>query len=239
MSVDDEKFNRIAKGFYELTKNEFIDSVRRVIYNNPNTANGFADALSIGQIKSKKWLIEELAKCAEFEQQLDLGSIYILCGWYGTLAYLMRMNPKFHIENIVSIDKDPSCEYVAERLNLDWIEDWRFKAITMNIHDINYKDTFRFPAYSKDKEKRVGHKSDCDTIINTSCEHIEEFNKLYEKFPKGKLLVLQSNNFDIPEHVNRVDSLAEFEEQTPMSKVYYSGELHLDLYTRFMRIGFK
>ena len=36
---------------------------------------------------------------------------------------------------------------------------------------------------------------DPDTIINTSCEHIRNFNSWYNAIPQGKLLILQSNNF--------------------------------------------
>ncbi len=238
--TDHEKFNRIIKGLHELRPHSFMDSVRRVIWEYPNTAGPFADALSIGQIKSKKWLLEELKLCsAGNQEQLDLGQVYILAGWYGTLAYLLKEDPQIHIKTIVNIDQDPICEAISQRLNLDWIENWRYKAVTMDIHNVDYSKDFGFRVWSKGKDQIVKHRSQCDTIICTSCEHIAEWSKLYEKFPEGKLLVLQSNNFDIPEHTNRVDSLEQFEEQTPMSRVLFSGELDCDLYTRFMRIGVK
>ncbi len=79
-----------------------------------------------------------------------------------------------------------------------------------------------------------------DTVINTSCEHIENFSKWYDLIPDGKLVVLQSNNFfDVEEHVNCVSNIKEFAEMTPMSNVLYEGELPLDKYTRYMRIGYK
>lgn len=237
--IDHEKFNRILKGMHELRPDSFMEQMRRVIWEHPNTAGVFADAMSIGQIKSKKWLIEELKMCVGSGTELDLGRVYILAGWYGTLAYLLKQDPKIFIKSIVNIDMDPTCEGIAQRLNVDWIEDWRFKAITMDILNVDYNGSFDFPAWSKKQDMMVSHKSSCDTIINTSCEHIDKFNELYEKFPEGKLLVLQSNNFDIPEHVNRVESIDHFAEQTPMSKVLFSGELDCDLYVRFMRIGVK
>ena len=53
-------------------------------------------------------------------------------------------------------------------------------------------------------------------------------------------MILQSNDFfDVEEHINCVSSLTEFNEQTPMTTVLYQGELPLEKYTRYMRIGIK
>ena len=34
-----------------------------------------------------------------------------------------------------------------------------------------------------------------NTIINTSCEHIVNFDEWYRKIPAGKLVILQSNDY--------------------------------------------
>ena len=79
-----------------------------------------------------------------------------------------------------------------------------------------------------------------DTIINTSCEHIENFDDWYAKIPDGKLVVLQSNNYyEVEEHVNCVGSIEEFAVKAPMDNILYSGELELPKYKRFMLIGYK
>ena len=82
-----------------------------------------------------------------------------------------------------------------------------------------------------------------DTIINTSCEHIANFSDWYSMIPKGKLVILQSNNFtDLQEHVNCSSSLKEFSESIHMSETLYEGELDLTDqggYIRFMKIGIK
>jgi hypothetical protein len=49
-------------------------------------------------------------------------------------------------------------------------------------------------------------------------------------------LVLQSNNYDIPEHVRTASSLEEFKKQCNIN-VIWEGELQLPLYKRFMVIG--
>ena len=79
-----------------------------------------------------------------------------------------------------------------------------------------------------------------NTIINTSCEHIENFDKWYNLIPKNKIVILQTNNYvEIEDHVNCSNSLEEFRIQTPMTTLLYEGELVLDKYTRYMRIGIK
>ena len=78
-----------------------------------------------------------------------------------------------------------------------------------------------------------------DTIINTSCEHIENFEEWYSKIPAGKLICLQSNDYvAIEEHVNCVKDSLHFAEMAPLSKVLFTGELPLEKYTRYMRIGY-
>ena len=79
-----------------------------------------------------------------------------------------------------------------------------------------------------------------DTIINTSCEHIEKVTEWFNAIPRDKLVVLQSNNyFEIDDHVNCVKDITEFKQQAPLSNIIYEGELELEKYTRFMLIGYK
>ena len=79
-----------------------------------------------------------------------------------------------------------------------------------------------------------------DTIINTSCEHIEKFTEWFNAILKDKLVVLQSNNyFEIDDHINCVKNITEFKQQAPLSNIIYEGELELEKYTRFMLIGYQ
>ena len=52
--------------------------------------------------------------------------------------------------------------------------------------------------------------------------------------------MLQTNNFfEIEEHVNCVKDLHQFSLASPMTEVLYEGELQLEKYCRYMRIGIK
>ena len=83
-------------------------------------------------------------------------------------------------------------------------------------------------------------RSDADVIINTSCEHItqDQYNLWLSGMPQNSLFVLQSNNYDIPEHIRIAGSLEEFKEQSNLTMIW-AGELELPLYTRYMIIGQK
>ena len=193
------------------------------------------DCLSKGQIKSKMWLIQELKNL-----NLDLGVVFLCAGWYSTLA-TMLFESKIKVDKIRSFDIDESCVAISETFNKPWfVDNWKFKAITQDIMDIDYKT--HVWQYWSNKNNRMSKPitDQPDTIINTSCEHIENFSQWYNKIPKGKLVVLQSNDYsDVIEHVNCSIDEKSFSEHAPMETILYLGTLDLDKYSRFMKIGIK
>lgn len=193
------------------------------------------DCFSRGQLQSKLWLVNELKKL-----DLDLGTVFLCAGWYGTLA-VMLFESGIKIDKIRSFDIDPTTVDIAEVFNKPWFTNqWRFKALINNIHDIDYKEhTWQ---YWSNANNRLSYPiTDIpNTVINTSCEHIENFTEWYNKIPNGKLVILQGNNyFEIAEHVNCSSNLQEFGNKSPMTTVLYEGALELPKYKRFMKIGFK
>lgn len=191
------------------------------------------DCFSRGQLQSKLWLVQELER-----RDIDLGIVFLCAGWYATLA-TMLFESKIKIDRIRSFDMDDSCYSIAETFNKPWVKDeWRFKACTQDIFDID------FNLHTYIVKRADGSTCDLtetpDTIINTSCEHIENFDEWYEKIPQGKLVVLQSNNYhEVEEHVNCSKDAEQFSVSTPMSNCLYLGELQLEKYSRFMKIGYK
>ncbi len=208
----------------------FVSSFK---YFNTNNIEFNKDCFSQGQLKSKLWLIRELRKL-----DLNLGVVFICAGWYATLA-TMLLEGQFRINKIRSFDIDPSCVSIAERFNKLWeMENWKFKAITADILNLNYAKT----SYTviKPDNSTINLVDVPDTIINTSCEHIDDFKNWYAMIPEGKIVILQTNNyFEISDHVNCSNSLEEFSENTPMAKCLFQGELDLGKYKRFMRIGIR
>lgn len=214
----------ISTQFINAFKRLYVDSIS---YNK--------DCFSRGQLESKKWLIDIVR-----DLDVDLGIVYLCGGWYGTLA-TMIFESSISVDAIRSFDIDPTVTEIAEIFNKPWfIDNWKFKAITQDIHSINYT-TNSWSSWS-DKNNRMSNPitESPNTVINTSCEHIGDFDKWYDKIPKGKIVILQSNNyFDVPEHTNCSKSISEFADITPMTDVLYEGELLLEKYTRFMRIGYR
>lgn len=181
------------------------------ISNNPMRT---LDAFWSGQIKSKEWLIKEL-------EQLNVSpsTIEIHGGWVGVLASLLFQS-KVPVQHIVSVDIDPLVKHVAEEMNRLEHSEGIFRAETANM-------TNRYPV--------------TNIVINTSFEHItqEEYDKWLPNMFEDQLIVLQSNNYDIPEHVRICQDIDEFKEQAGLSRILYEGELKLPLYTRYMLIGYK
>ena len=201
------------------------------------------DAFTQGQLRSKLWLLKHL-------HDIDLGTVFICAGWYGTLARAMFENERIHFDKIRSFDIDPKCAEVADMINKQWnIDDFKFKASTVDIHNFEWKG-FHTPAPSDGTignfyydtiadNKVVQMKDSPDTFINTSCEHIENFEDWFNLIPAGKLVALQSNDyFEIQEHINCVGNLDEFHRQAPLSNIIYEGSLELEKYTRYMIIGY-
>jgi len=153
----------------------------------------------------------------------------------------MLFQSKCNIDKIRSFDIDESCLQIADTINRNQVkEDWKFKSITQDIMDIDY-NKHEWQIWSNTNNRMNYPITDTpNTIINTSCEHIENFEEWYAKIPSGKLVILQSNNFfEVDEHVNCVNDINEFKRMSPMNTVLYSGELQLPKYYRFMLIGYR
>jgi hypothetical protein len=191
------------------------------------------DCFSRGQLRSKLWLIAELKKL-----NLELGTVFLCAGWYAVLAVMLFEN-NINLKKIRSFDMDISTVDIAEVFNIPWVaDDWKFKAVHHDILEINYEGHI-YNVKRTDGTSCKLHDVP-DTIINTSCEHIENFKQWYDKIPNGKLLILQANDFlEVEEHSNCYGSITEFGIATPMSVVLFEGVLPLEKYNRFMRIGYK
>ena len=191
------------------------------------------DCFSRGQLQSKKWLVDTLK-----ELNLKLGNIFLCAGWYATIIPMLQES-NIQFAKVRSFDLDPSVWKTAEIFNKGLTSDgWKFKAQTADIHDLDY-DEYEYQTIKNNGDIET-LKDSANTIINTSCEHIIDFDGWFTKIPKGKLICLQSNNYiEIDEHVNCVKDSLHFAEMAPFSKVLFEGELELEKYTRFMRIGIK
>ena len=196
------------------------------------------DSLSRGQLRSKIWVSDTVN-----DLDIDLGDmIYVCAGWYGVLPAILFERNK--VDTIRSFDIDASCALPAETLNRSYAQnDWQFKASTMDVKDLIYTGEFMYETlkYNGDKEMITDGAPSC--VINTSCEHIEDFDKWWSGIPDGMLVIMQNNDFDDEEGHDHADdtvtSLEEFTNRLNVSETLYEGTLALDKYNRYMIIGYK
>ena len=194
----------------------------------------WSDAFSSGQLQSKLWLIREAERV--FQGQ-SFHTAFVLAGWVGLLPALWLEQKTCPIQQFRSFDWDSKSTEVAEEINRPWVKkDWTFKATTLDIKDLHFPLS-EYQTLRKDGSICLMHEK-ADVIINTSCEHITQFQNWLETLPENVPLILQSNNFSGGEgHVNCCRDLAHFEEQCSFKRVLYKGTLALDHYDRFMIIG--
>jgi hypothetical protein len=219
MKYDDEYYRDILDGLSAYYESPLIADLLTTINKVP--APGLGNAWNFNQISGKRWLVETLAQHAD----INIDKILLLGGWYGVLASLLLDHPAFKHTHVSSLDIDPGCEAVARSVNQSGVDQGRFEALTADMLDFDYQAWLA---------------TERSTIVNTSCEHIADFEEWFNRIPCGAQLVLQSNDyFSCDEHVNCVDSLEAFERQAPLRELHFSGGLKLKKYTRFMLIGRK
>ena len=205
----------ILRGLEEMYKEHaFIARLRHCIETYPDL--NWGDAMSRGQITSKMWLLEQL----QLENRVQLGRVVICGGWVGILARLMLDHEVIKTIHVESIDIDQLATLAARDMNYEHHVEFDFDAYVSDCYEVNY-----------------GH---YDTIINTSCEHFDNFDGWFDRVPSGKIVILQSNNFtEIEDHVDCVEDADELVAKAGLRTVIYSGALPCYGYIRFMVIGVK
>ena len=146
-------------------------------------------------------------------QQIDKHkNILIIGGWLGFTSWALFKNG---YNNVTEIDVDPRLHQFSMHLNRF---NGSFKHMSIDANEVDIENY--------------------DVIINTSCEHILD-NKWFDKAKKDAILILQSNNIDVPDHVNKCNTLDDMIEKYPLL-LHYCGELdYNDSTSRFMLVGKK
>jgi len=135
--------------------------------------------------------------------------ILIIGSWTGFTTLCLQ---KLGYTNLTEIDLNPKYLKISQNL---------VQNVTRHFKDVNSFIEI----------------NDYDIIINMSCEHIVE-DTWFKRIDHGKLLLLQSNNLEIPEHVNICKNIGEMVLKYPL-KTLFSGTLNLNIYDRYMLVGRK
>ncbi len=174
------------------------------------------DAFSREQFWSKLWCLENIKKV----YGNNFNEIYILGGWYGTLAGLILQDPKIKVKKIFNLDLDENALIQSKKL----IQDLRYEACLGDLND--------FLAQSKTLKRS-------DLLICSICEHIDGVNAFNQLKP-GVPVVFQSTNLECEEHINTKNNLQEFLNEIKKIKNFkeqWAGTLDLKWFQRFMIMG--
>jgi hypothetical protein len=183
------------------------------------------EAWSDGQIQSKLWLCRELEKVWSHQSS----QFWIYGSWYGLLPQMLLQREKLSIRHFQLFDIDSNALEISKKINFTWeIQKIRFDHHTIDCNTID-------SSFIEDKNP--------DLIINTSCEHFENYNWFY-KIPKGQDFLIQSTDMIHPTHTQLAHNLEHFENQVgAVSEIYFKNELLFDYpkngFKRFMIIGKK
>ena len=194
------------------------------------------DAFSRSQIRSKIWLITELAKI-----RTSWRDVAVFAGWFGQLAMIFRQQLTYHSMRIIELDA-AACRASDYVFNLANLTEHKIKSVCADINQLTlHKNGYEWSVENFRDGTQYSEKFLPDLIINTSAEHMTEewFHQLrFKQLDSDPIVAIQSNNlFDIPEHVNCVHSVDHMQKKFPMREVLFAGELQLKGYKRVMLIG--
>ncbi|MFA6967914.1 class I SAM-dependent methyltransferase [Bosea sp. (in: a-proteobacteria)] len=211
-----DAFYDILRGVAALTGNSVVADLARLVADDMPPEIWIA--FNHKQIGSKRWLVDALAQVLPQPQ----GPVWVLGAWYGVLGALLLADERLTIPAVVSVDLDPTCADVAERLNRRHVAAGRFRTMTADMMALDF----------------AAEKPAPGLVINTSCEHLADVPGWLATLPPGLPLLLQSNDYvREPDHRSCVASLEAFKAQAGLSETLFAGALPTKNYTRFMLIG--
>ena len=148
------------------------------------------DFLSRGQVKSKLWLVTELAKCVEG----SLGNIVFYGGWYNFIAHMLY--DQFDVRKIYSVDLDEHVIIPSTKLYQTESQEEKFIPITYDVNKIKWNNNNLIIDQATNKHLGSVMVPPVDDrinmVVNTSCEHMD--NTWYENLPDGMFVVLHQND---------------------------------------------
>jgi len=238
LDSDDRETAILEYCIKHLGKQDTQDKIFRSIADYKKKVNGTAiyDLMSRSQIKSKIWLIEQLAKIKQ-----GYPNVLLLAGWFGQIKTIYDQRLTYSKMRIVELDRS-ACETSDYIFNLGNLENHKVKAVCANVNRLTlHKNGYEWLVENFRDGTKYSEKFLPDLIINTSAEHMTEewFHQLrFKQLDSDPIVAIQSNNlFDLEEHVNCVHSVDHMKKKFPMREVLFAGELQLKGYKRVMLIG--
>jgi hypothetical protein len=238
LDSDDRETAILEYCIKHLGKQDTQDKIFRGISDYKKKVNGAAiyDLMSRSQIKSKIWLVEQLALL-----ESNYANVAVMAGWFGQIKTIYDQRLTYSKMRIVELDRS-ACETSDYVFNLGNLENHKVKAVCANVNRLTlHKNGYEWLVENFRDGTKYSEKFLPDLIINTSAEHMTEewFHQLrFKQLDSDPVVAIQSNNlFDLAEHVNCVHSVDHMKKKYPMREVLFAGELQLKGYKRVMLIG--
>ena len=171
-------------------------------------------------VTSKLWLARKVRALMTKTRVKKYKTVYVLGSWFGNMAiFLQQKGVEFDQIVLVDINKDwmkiskELLEPIANKLD----------TVVQDANKITYSD-----------QQPI-------LVINTSCNEMPNEGWL-DHIPAGSTVALQARN-NVQSVDVKTDTVEEFNNQFPLSDVFYLGQRNLKDpevdYKRFMKIGIK
>ena len=202
---------------------EYAKMLKCFYNNHPDKIDRFVQSVSENQQKSKQQLFYGL-KDKDIVIPTDENgevTIEIVGGWFGWP--LIGMLVKF-------------LDIPIRKINFYELDDFACTALRKYI-DI-FKPAFEINIYNRDWFGDISEKR-AHIIINTSCEHMDDFGHMKRVFiaPERTLLMITSNDkVDEPDHINCKESAVQLAEDNDIHMLH-GDRIWFKDYRRFIVIG--
>lgn len=212
-----------------IENDKIVDRLKNVMYNFPNI--DMSSFLNKDNAKLYSWICQHLTYTLG---EKYIGSIYVLGGGMGLLG-AMLLDTKLRFENVRSFDINGSGQFLADELMApELLMDWRFKATTQDLFDIDYARHL-FSSRLQNGSLSIPFKEIPGTVINTNVSYLKNHKDWYEMIPDLRRVVIVGETGDDVPHP--FPSSQAFNAKFPMSFELYSGVLNVDGKQFFMKIG--
>jgi hypothetical protein len=127
------------------------------------------DAFSRSQMRSKIWLVEQLALIRS-----NYTSVAIMAGWFGQVKTIYDQQLTYSKMRVIELDRS-ACETSDYVFNLSNLENHKVKSVCANINQLTlHKNGYEWSVENFRDGTTYSEKFLPDLIINTSAEHMTE-----------------------------------------------------------------
>ncbi|MDA9373815.1 hypothetical protein N9R43_00315 [bacterium] len=209
---------------------KLTDRLKDMIYSYPNI--DISSFVNKDNAVVYSWVVKSMVRA--FGEKY-LGALYVLGGGMGILPGMI-LDTKLRYENIRSFDINGSAQFLAdEMMSNELLADWRFKATTQDLFDIDYAE-HTFQTRLQNGQLSDAYSEIPGTLINTNISYLRNYKDWFKMIPDMRRVVIVGETGDVPRPFASSQS---FNKQFPMNFELYTGVITLHEKQYYMKIGHK